>query len=269
MKEVLETFEDLIRRIFGPATALFPLLIAAHWLECVIVNTDACSTRHANLVDWLFSLQGSDPRTILAGLLLLFGAGYVMAMLHCFLFDHWLHKSFQSSALWAFASQKLEKLASRFPINSNSAPIDLAALRTKAITKLNSLESVSPKGWLSSDAGDYLLYEIIGGIDKGSTKQVVDSAKAYGIVCISGMIATISLVPCVSLSLWSAFVFLVALYLWWFLGFMLVKAQYRWRSVRHYVNILMWPNQKIDKILADYKEESCKDEKAKAEAGKS
>ncbi len=253
MDKVIEKFEDLIRRIFGPATALFPLLFAAHWLECVIVNTDACSMRHANLVEWLFSLQASDPRMIIGGLLLLFGTGYVMAMLHCFLFDHRLHRSFDS-------------LRNNI-LTTKGYSYTLADLRKHAVAKLHSLGYGAPRNWLPVDAGDFLLYEIIGGIDKGNTRQAVDSAKAYGIVCISAMFATISLAPCLGPT--ALLPIILTVLGWWCLGNMLVKAQYRWRSVRHYVNILMWPKGKIENILADYKEESCKDDKSKAEAGKS
>ncbi len=244
MDAAFKTFEDLIRRIFGPATAFFPLLFLAHWIEFKFVGDDKCVLVHSEISNWLRNLQANDLPVLAGGLLILIGTGYVMSTLHSLLFDHFLHNGFDS----CFNNS----------LGQDDASPTFNQLRAQAIEKLKRVNRDSEK-WLKEAPSDYLLYEIIGGIDKSSTKPAVDSAKTYGIVTIGAILATLSTLSC--LNLCAAFLIYPLCVVFWCLGRMLVKAQYRWRAVRHYVNLLMWPDYKIRKILADYKEESCKEEK--------
>jgi len=249
MDKLVVLFQDSIKRAIAPSAVFFFLLAAVGLIDVVFHENRTGSVSLASLLEtlldwghedkpfgWFASLlksglvKGSWIVGVLA-LLTVLGMSYVLSLLHQFLFDDRLRGSFD--ALW-------------WSLSENAA---LRDLHKKVVTRiqddLNELNQA-----LSGSFNDYLLYEILGGIDPTSTRAFVDRAKSTGITFVSLMLVLI---------LWAAHLWrdspsisvtLVVLNLpLWLAGREAVKTEYRARAVRLYVNFLMMPRQRLDALL--------------------
>lgn len=253
VKEILKTFEDLVRRMLAPSMTLFAMLAvvhAVHYLFLAGLDTDwgyfpkvhyYAPGPYAGIAKFFMFLKTNGPSSFLVALTCLVcmvGISYFLFTLQTLLFDNNLRTSFTPQS-------KKDK----DPLKSLRAEVKVKFNRLKIFR--NPAQALPKDDWKDYD---YFLYEIIGGIDQGSTRPFVDDAKAYGIVCIS-----------FSLSLFSLLLFYLGLKyipIWIIIvcasgfvlriGFGMVRAQYRARSVRHYMNFLMMPDQKIKAILGTH-----------------
>lgn len=232
MEQLTKTFEDLVRRMFGPATALLISLFACHALEISMThNRTTCSFFTA--LDLLLSQFSEQKGTVALGysLLFLLGTGYIMATLLSAFFESRLRKAFHGG-------------------HQDEAFLHLRGL---VLTKLKSHPRLGSffyrnQTWL--DDHDYYLYELLGAIDPMSTRSFVNSAKSYGIVCISIAIALSSLIFCSIDWLLAVFILIVlgALYA---KALTLLKSKFRARAERLYFNFLLFPDEKIEALLRD------------------
>ncbi len=236
MDKLVDLFQDFIKRAIAPSAVFFFLLAVAALVDGVFHEKKTT----ADLVPWLEDLVKSDlaqDLRILGALafVVVLGTSYVLSLLHQVIFDGTLRRNFD--ALW-----------------SRSETDTLVALREKVVARtqddLHELHQA-----LSCRFNDYLLYEILGGIDPSSTRLFVDRAKSTGITFVSSMLVLV---------LWAAHLsrgfqpfagcllvlgLLVVLALLWVVGREVVKTEYRARAVRLYVNFLMMPRQRLDALL--------------------
>jgi hypothetical protein len=155
----------------------------------------------------------------------LLGVGYLAGLLHDAVYDSNLRANYDSL------------LASFFRIRTHSDR-ELAAKRAEAVQILtNAPAAISP-----ATVNDYLLYEIIGGMISTSTRHYVDEARIVGITILTAIgICWLDFLvhdhephPAWLLAVMAA----ASLFLF-VIGREAVKAQYRYRAIRLYVNLVL------------------------------
>ncbi len=247
MDKIVELYEDLIRRNIAPSASLFVLLAIGHLMAAAMLSGTPSPSEmvHSWFVAFETLYKGIASVTLLGGIffLILVGLSYILSALHQILYDNTLKKNFNTCIFH----------------NNNNALLD--DLREKVIYKLNLILEANdsnlhfPK-FESIKPTDYILYEILGGIDSTSTRGYVNDAKAYGIVFISSILVVLQVaygyLPTASFR--GVLIFIVPVL--FFLGRETVKAQYRARALRLYVNFLAMPDEKILRILRSDKSQT-------------
>jgi len=237
MKDFFEKFEDLIRRVFAPsltlvaAYALVHLLAAA--LFCVPESLgDTLDSFGSWVKTHVLGVEATGALVFLA-VLVLIGLSFIVSTLNEILHDNFLKKNFNAAPAWVAKEQNKH----------------LEQLREKVIVKLKN-KIPSFEDFLPGSATDYLLYEIVGGIDPTSTKNFVHLAKATGIVFISLNLSILGFVifNAGHLSCWALLLIFLVIPLYW-LGLQSVKGHYRARAIRLYVNLSMMPDKRMEKLL--------------------
>jgi len=173
----------------------------------------------------------------------------VLALIHQAIFDNGLRGSFSSGWGKDHLAHPRKKVRERMFQNPSPELLQRIGKALEEAAGGNPENTATTTDWKDLD---YMLYEVVGGIDQGSTTSFVNDAKAYGVISISAALAVFSLglrhpADC---GYWLLIV--PAMIGCFFLGRWLVKSQYRARALRLYVNLLMMPDSKIIAILRDY-----------------
>ena len=264
MKEFAQVFEDLIRRMLAPATAFVVLFFLVHIIDGV---------QGGGLRVWNVQIQRMTDiigHKVGALLIIMVGMSYILSTLQQIFFDNRLRKSFspwyfERIWTWDMLKDPRDKVKSRFKdIASKDGSTQFKrvydALNTAAKEQDKSdtpyVDDPSWEDTVSWKNLDFVLYEILGGIDKTSTKGFVNDAKAFGIVITSAILALWTLVISHEWALGYVLIACLASMVLWLTGYSLVRTQYRIRALRLYVNFLAMPDEKIAAILRDYKTEN-------------
>ena len=241
MEKVLQTVEGLIRRSIGPSVTLFVMAGLVDLLLVELTNGSATARLKGGLAFLKTDLGGVGNISFAFVAILVIGTSYGLAMVQQVLFDNWLRKDFDPLPTWEW----VQKLRAK-----NSEGLALAELRGKVATRLGEEPGLSRLCDLEA-ASDYVYYEILGGIDPTDTRHFVDSAKSLGITSISLIFALLGglFVHWPSLCGWGRFVlFFMALGVL-VLGYTAIRAQFRTRAIRLYVNFLAMPAERIQRLL--------------------
>ncbi|MEM8960427.1 MAG: hypothetical protein AAGD38_03030 [Acidobacteriota bacterium] len=248
MEKVLQTVEGLIRRSIGPSVTLFVLVGLVDLLLAELTGTQATERIKAGLQLLKEGLDGTGNISFAGVAIIIIGMSYGLAMVQEVVFDNWLRKNFDPwTRRWKVSTKD------GAAITEGQA---LESLRQAVVKRLDEeplLERLRPSELESeSEPSDYLLYEILGGIDPTDTRHYVDSAKSLGITSISLMLALLYglLVYGSHLHLPAQIVlFLAVAFGAWFIGSTAIRAQFRARAIRLYVNFLAMPTDRITYLL--------------------
>lgn len=258
MDRVLQTFEGLIRRSIAPSVTFLVIFAAG---ELIAAEAQAGSSARARIASCLEQLgENAEHATglfALAVALLVLGLSYGLSATQQILFDNRLKKNFDPGPKW------IGRLRSSSVQSETRA---LAELRGQVLERLDDeprLELFRPIG----ERTDFLLYEILGGIDPTDTRPFVDTAKSVGIVFSSAIAVTLwnLAVHWPDLGRW-AFVLVILTVLFYWLGREATLAQYRTRALRLYVNFLMMPVERLERRLLRPKEMAVSGSKVKKDA---
>lgn len=251
MDRALQTFEGLIRRSIAPSVTFFVIFVVG---ELIAVELGGGSAPEW-ITGWLAVLGdtfGESPGFFgTMAVLVVLGVGYGLSAIQQVLFDNRLNESFDPGRLshWlAGSSVKSEGRA-------------LRELRGEVLERLDSEPRLARFRPLR-ERTDYLLYEILGGIDPTDTRPFVDTAKAIGIVFSSAIAVTLwnlgrsarDLLEVWTLSpgWWQvaglAILAILVVILYW-IGREATAAQYRTRALRLYANFLMMPTERLERRL--------------------
>lgn len=249
MDKALQNFEDLVKRGIAPSMTFFVLWAAAEmirgWLTgrslvSLLVRDRLTTLRPGEILveEWIpfLEVMARSPVafTILA-ILAIVGLSYLLAAAQQLLFDSWLHGDF---TFWAGREEEV-----------------VEELRNRVIRRLKrepSLHRFHDLGLGPDDRPtDYVLYEVLGGIDTISTRAYVDSAKAMGIGAASVMLLSIAYLVVFAGDLpWWGLLLLIGLAALAFgVGLWSTCAQYRSRAIRLYVNFLAFDSDFIRRKL--------------------
>jgi hypothetical protein len=245
MPKLVELFENLIKRTLAPSAAFFFLVAVACLIDGVLHPHEGKSVGGViSLVGSLKDFTGPDvlknkAALVVLSFLALLGTSYVLAIIQKFFVDDRLNANFESKRIFTADNERLKHLRGKVVsrIQSDLKPV-------------KGIEVIEGKYFK-----DYLLYEILGGIDPTPTNAYVDRAKSFGITAISlvlvliGWFAHLALYL-VEFGLHSSLYLLVVLIV--AVGSSVheaTKAEYRARAIRLYVNFLMMPKERIDALL--------------------
>lgn len=235
MEKLVQTFEGLIRRGLAPSVTFFVFVALGDLLRAHL--TDSSVRAQAQLyLDFLGGEALASPGVFITlALLLLLGVSYTLIALQQLLFDNWLKQNFDP--------------ATRFTRSSKSEARALTELRNKVKQRLRDEPALGELRGLQ-EVTDYMLYEILGGIDPLDTRGFVDSAKSTGVVFVAAIVVLLgnALVFHARLGPWLALLVLLAVLLYWW-GREATVAQYRMRALRLYVNFLAMPTARIQRRL--------------------
>lgn len=235
VEKLITSFEGLIRRSIAPSVtfivlALLSDLLYTAWCKCSVWERLQC---YRNLV-----LGGGPHESSAVFIIVLFivGISYGLGAAQETLYDNFLKKDFDPV------------LVRGASLRSEAASLKDLRLRVRerieqepALTRFQNLAAPS----------DFVLYEILGGIDTTSTHSYVDTAKATGIFFISLIIVLVgnALLHLDTLG-WPRSLLLLALAgACWACGRAATRAQYRARAVRLYVNFLAMPPERLHQLL--------------------
>lgn len=264
IQKMVETFEGLIRRSIAPSITFFVLFAVGELVAVELAGGSAVEQWRSWLaaVDWGMVKEASGLVGFLAFLVIL-GLGYGLSSVQQVLFDNLLKKNFAPGPLVCCLSE-----------SARSEKAALEELREKALGRMDEEDDLRRLAG-AGHRTDFVLYEIIGGIDPVSTRSFVDGAKSIGVVASSAM----AVVLWNLLSRWpfgqeaslkgagkAALLLALVLAIWW-VGREATLAQYRQRSLRHYVNFLMMPKARLAGRLYRPDEESFPDEPEKVGMG--
>ena len=241
MDKVLQTVEGLIRRSIGPSVTLFVMAVAVDLFLVETTGGSAVDRLKGVLAFLKTDLGGVGNISFAFVAILVIGTSYGLAMVQQVLFDNWLRKDFDPWPTWKWVRKRRAK---------NGEGNALIELRGKVATRLNEEPRLSQFYELEA-ASDYVYYEILGGIDPTDTRQYVDSAKSLGITSISLVFALLGglFVHRSSLSARGWLLLLLAALVVLFLGYTAIRAQFRARAIRLYVNFLAMPPERIQRLL--------------------
>jgi len=253
--EVVKLFERNIQRSFAPSLVLFVMLGVAEIAFCILPKGFSVPYAQVRLDGWIALFGGEGVGLGLAIVIFLFtlvGTSYALSALHQILFDNMLMNCFEP---WLWPVETGEAKALR----SLRAAVVQRLSEEKEVNKLMKWAKANKDEADKDEANknevyknDFILYEVLGGIDPTPTYDYVDRSKSLGVFFVSMMVVT----PLVLLRIaeswpWCATftaVFLALLILW-YVGLEGVKSQYRSRALRLYVNFLMLPEKGIDHQL--------------------
>lgn len=235
MEKFIVTFENLVRRGIAPSVAFFVIfggIDLAHSHLCEGVNWNE------RLEVWQVVATkqlASIPEAMLTVFALLFilGLSYVLTTINQLLFDEFLRGNFGGPIF----NQQFKVLRSRVQDRFGNQLLPRLAPELGHEGRKSRLKLT-----------DFLLYEILGGIDPTNTRPFVDTAKALGVVFVS-LIVSLGVQVLFSSSWACKIVLLTMAILVFWIGRQAIKAQYRSRSIRHYVNFLMMPDNTLTTLL--------------------
>ncbi|PTL85911.1 hypothetical protein [Vitiosangium sp. GDMCC 1.1324] len=247
MEKAIQTFEGLIRRSLAPSVTFFVILALGDLIRAVL-NGESAQTQVMCYFGFLKSLESSPGLFVPIAILVVIGISNGLYATQQMLFDNCLKKNFDPPK-WP-----------RFSDSVKSEARALTDLRTRVTQRLNT-EPDLVRLWSLDEPTDYILYEILGGIDPTDTRSFVDSAKMMGIVFVSIILVllghAVTLVAHAVLAwdwphwcTWVAILLLLLaarLFYWW--GREATRSQYRARAFRLYVNFLAMPLERIRRRL--------------------
>lgn len=279
LEKALRTFEDLIRRSLAPSLAFVVIALTVNLLGAQISRRGVHQRLkdYMGFVEWAAGLKSSGLIIALT-ILLVIGLSYVLATVQQVLFDNLLKADFEPLRplfnLWCRRRHKNPEEEARRELRALK---NLRKEVVERIKKVHNLDHLFPPAALvcftkvrpralaiaipkSYKAGpppftDYVLYEILGGIDPTPTRPFVDSAKAMGILFGSTILVLVGNgLFNQDFRTWGREVGLgvAAVFSYW-MGFNVTATQYRARALRLYVNFLTMPIARIEYLL--FKEE--------------
>jgi len=204
IEKVLDKFESFLKRAFLPSMVFYFFIIVFSLFDNTLIDK-AQNILESKQFIWIFIAFSV-------------GLSYFLNMLHQLIFDNNIKKNYKTHSLWKDENKILKKL------------------RKCVINKLKEDEKFK-----NIDFNDYILYQIIG--KYLNTKRYVDDTKTYGIVFLSFILALIIFLVTSKKPLngelitfyYFGFLFIIYIYI---LVFDAIKAKYRSRALRLYINYL-------------------------------
>lgn len=213
MEKIVQSFEGLIRRGLAPSVTFFVFVVLSDLVRAHLTGISVRAQAREYLEFMGDKALASQAVFLTLALLMTLGVSYTLTAIQQLLFDNALKRNFDP--------------ATRFSRSAMSEARALTELRSKVKQRLRAEAALGDLRELQ-EVTDYLLYEILGGIDPVDTKGFVDSAKSIGIVSISAIIVLLgnALVFHEKLGPWVVpLVLLAVLFYWW--GREATVAQYR------------------------------------------
>ena len=247
MEKAIQTFEGLIRRSIAPSVTFF-VIMATVDLALLEYTGGSAAVRSKKCIRFLAETfeESGGVFTVIVGLLIL-GVSYALMTVQQVLFDNRLKADFDPGPRWKWPS-KLMSLSWLCGLRASAEGERraLVELRGRVLDRLGTAPDLVGHRGLK-ESSDYMLYEILGGIDTIDTRPFVDSAKAMGITCISAMLALFwgAIAYWKPLGWWELVALAVLFVIAYWLGREAILAQYRARALRLYVNFLMMPVERI------------------------
>jgi hypothetical protein len=201
IKNILDRFENFLKRAFLPSMVFYFFVILFGMFDNKVLQDMKFVVEEKNFV-WIFIVFS-------------IGLSYFLNMLHQLLFDNNIKENYETKCLWT---------------KENSV---LGELREKVLEKIKNDEKFKESHL--EENSDYILYQRIGSFLKNG-KRYVDDTKTYGIVYLSFVGAMLILAFMTKKSLyWGLLGISVVIF---FVIFEAIKAKYRSRAIRLYVNYL-------------------------------
>ncbi|MCY1083646.1 hypothetical protein [Archangium lansingense] len=255
MEKVIQTFEGLIRRSLAPSVTFFFVLALGELIR-VKLNGELARDHVERFLKFMTSepLAKSPAILLTLAILAIIGLSYGLQAVQQVAFDNWLKENFHQPR-WLSRLARFKWLGWLETSDSKA----LVELRNRVVQRINDQEQrfteLSPGLKELKDlkeVSDYILYEIIGGIDPTDTRSFVDSAKAVGIFFVSVIIVLVGNAWVYHHWLsWRGTLLLVGLVIFFYcMGLEAIRTQYRARALRLYVNFLAMPPQRIHRLLS-------------------
>jgi hypothetical protein len=239
MKEAMQVFERLIRRSLAPSVTF----VLAFLVVDLVSGQYAGEPPPLRLSYWLglfrSFVQGIEGVVGVLAVIAVLGLGFALGTVQQVLFDNTLRRDFDASRLLGWLGSETEHLT---------------RLRERVREKLRARKLLESEAAAASDVGsletlsDRVLYEVLGAIDPTDTRPYVDSAKGLGVVFGSLIMALLGSAIYRQSWSWGSWAVGLAIVVWW-LGRETVKTQYRGRALRLYVNFLLLPAERIDRLV--------------------
>jgi hypothetical protein len=246
MDKVIQTFEGLIRRSLAPSVTFF-IVLALGELIRVKLNGDLARDHVARFLKFVTSepLAKSPAILITLAVLSIIGLSYGLQTLQQVAFDNWLKENFHQPP-WI---SRLARVRGFGWLDSRDSKV-LLELRSKVEQRIRKEPELKELKDLKG-VSDYVLYEIVGGIDPTDTRSFVDSAKAMGIFFVSVILVLLgnALVYRHPLPWWGSLLLVTLAVLSYCWGKEATRSLYRARALRLYVNFLAMPTQRIQRRL--------------------
>jgi hypothetical protein len=239
MKEAMQVLERLVRRSLAPSVTF----VLAFLVVDLISGQYAGEPPPLRLSYWLglfrSFVQGIEGVVGVLAVLAVLGLGFALGTVQQVLFDNTLRRDFDASRLLWWLESETEHLR---------------RLRERVRAKLQARKLLESEAAGTSDVGslealsDRVLYEILGAIDPTNTRPYVNSARGLGVVFGSLIVALLGSAIYRQSWSWGSWAVGLAIVVWW-LGRETVKTQYRGRALRLYVNFLLLPAERIDRLV--------------------
>jgi hypothetical protein len=178
------------------------------------------------------------------------GVGYGLSAVQQVLFDNRLSRYFHPGPYWGWLQGVFGIPPVRwFRVSFESEGRALRQLRERVFERIESEPRLVRLHGLG-ERTDYVLYEILGGIDPTDTRGFVDSAKALGVVFSSAIAVTLwnMAVHFFDLRWWNFLLAALVVSFYW-VGREATVRQYRARALRLYVNFLAMPPERLERRL--------------------
>ena len=259
MDKVIQTFEGLIRRSIAPSVTFFVIFGAGELIAAEVAGGSAAEAFAGSIEGLAAAFGEADGFFAAAAVLLVLGVGYGLSAAQQVLFDNRLKKNFEPGPRWAWLRWIFaRRLVRWFRSSVESEGRALRELRTQVLDRFEK-EPALARFRPVEEWTDYVLYEILGGIDPTDTRSFVDTAKSIGIVFSSAIAVTLWNLGIHFYDLpWRwRLALLAAVVVFYWLGREATAAQYRMRALRLYVNFLMMPTKRLQRrlLLPDEKAE--------------
>lgn len=224
IKEIIKLFENFIKRAVMPSVS-FGFIFCVEYLVLKYVYSGEIT--NLNKLQVLINSFKLNDLTILLSVIILIGLSYLLSILHQLSFDNFIKKNYDG-------------------LISSKENDTLNTLRTNVIKKVEkdlTIENIT--------YNDFFLYQIVGRklayfSKSSSTSRYVDDTKSMGIFFISFLLTNIFFTSLLfnKLSLIIVIIILVISAIAYFIGFQSIKAKYRTRAIRMYVNYLIGEKSK-------------------------
>ncbi len=260
LDKALVTFEDLIRRSIAPSLTLLAVALAFEiFCESLYPSGPGESLNHLfRGVAYIWGVAGamSSGALITLAILLIIGTSYALSALQQVLFDDRLRRDFEHTGATFLRSvcQRLfgvsgQDNAGVTQVDPGGSITDIEALKRLRKQVVERLTEMHLDPLPKQQKTDFILYEILGGIDTTSTRAYVDRTKAIGIFFVSLILVCLGHVVLLRRpGWWVATCSAVAAFAYG-LGYCAICAQYRARAIRLYVNFLAMPLARINWLL--------------------
>jgi len=209
MEFLWDRFELLIRRVFFPSSVfILSTFVVDHYANSGILTkyiTDIIKNHTAVLV-------------IFSTIVVVLAVNYILKFITQFAFDNFIKVNYNPF----FCNDKLGKECKQYK-----------KLREKVVEKLGE-EGIINLDDIGAKENDFILYQVLGGIMKEDTRRYVTDAKEGGV-----MIVSISLALSWYIYLKSVWIGIIALVILYMIGHFYIKAKFRSRAYRLYINYLL------------------------------